>query len=149
MACGRREHTVHLMVSHRGGSPLLRLPTRPQPFLVTGALRWAVEPLGRLGAAVLLLSCVVSVIGVFVRLGGSRSIERQQLKWFAYVTAVLVSVMLLSPAAASVIGAMGGSWEVMIATIATPILTALLGIPVVIGIAILRYRLYDIDVIIN
>jgi hypothetical protein len=75
------------------GAPiwLLRFysPTH-NPFLVGGPLGETVEVLGRLGTAVLLVSCVASMISVFVRLGDSRGDERQQIKWFAYAAAALL-----------------------------------------------------------
>jgi len=62
-------------------------------------------------------------------------VERAQLKWF--VTMSLFGIGLLA------LGPVTGSWGSVVANI------GLLGIPVSIGIAILRYRLYDIDVLIN
>jgi TRAP-type mannitol/chloroaromatic compound transport system permease small subunit len=69
--------------------------------------------LGRLGALALLLMCVASVIGVFVRFGNARGEERQQIKWFAYAAALLLAVpFLIVTGAGIVIEAMGGVWEV-------------------------------------
>jgi hypothetical protein len=99
-----------------------------------------VEALGRVGGASLTLSCVAAVISVFVRLQNAEARERQQLKWFAYAAAVFLGTFFLMDGA----GQIGGPWGVFIV-----IVTGLLGIPVAVGIAILRYRLYDIDVIIN
>jgi hypothetical protein len=75
-----------------------------------------------------------------VRFRGSRGDERQQLKWFAYaVTVMVVSFMLwfsLELAGVVAVGAL---------VFAVP----LMGIPIAVGVAILRYRLYDIDIVIN
>jgi hypothetical protein len=116
------------------------------PFTVDGALGVTVEVLGRLGQAALLTICAASVIGVFVRLGSAQGEERQQIKWFAYAAAVLLSAVPLAPAVGSALAAMGVPWGV---ASAIPIWLGLLAIPVAVGVAILRYRLYDIDVIIN
>jgi hypothetical protein len=107
--------------------------TRPGPGDV-------VEELGRLGMAILLVSCVASLIPVIVRLQSAEARERQQFKWFAYGTAVFLGALFLMDAALQI----GGPWARFVV-----IVTGLSAIPVAVGIAILRYRLYDIDVIIN
>jgi hypothetical protein len=114
------------------------------PFGIEGILRSILEVVGRLGAATLLVCCVLSVISVFVRLQSAQGEERQQIKWFAYAAALLLSTFFLGLPLAAVIGAIGGGWAGFI-----PIVIGILAIPVSVGIAILRYRLYDIDVVIN
>jgi hypothetical protein len=99
-----------------------------------------VEMLGRFGGAILLLSFVVSVISVFLRLQSAEGRERQQIKWFAYGAAVFLGAYFILQGAGEQIG----EWTVFVVMV-----TALLVIPVTVGIAILRYRLYDIDIIIN
>jgi hypothetical protein len=116
------------------------------PFSVEGGLALTVEVLGRLGQAALLVICVASLIAVFVRLGSAQGEERQQIKWFAYAAAVLLTAAFLGPALAGALAAIGVPWGV---AIALPIWLGLLAIPVAVGVAILRYRLYDIDRIIN
>jgi hypothetical protein len=112
----------------------------PNPLHLDGAIGVAVEGFGRLGAAVILVSFVVAIIVVFVRLGSARGAERQQLKWFAYAAAVLLGItFFVSP----IIWFLPG-WLNFPLGIA--VFTAL---PVAVGIAVLKYRLYDIDRIIN
>jgi hypothetical protein len=85
---------------------------------------------------------------VIVRLRRSRGIERQQLKWFAYVAALIVIGLTLATISSAfpeaswsqVMGPLG--WFTVLAMVG-------IGIPAATGIAILRYRLYDIDVVIN
>ena len=87
---------------------------------------------------------VVAASSLFVRLRYARGVERQQLKWLAYAAAgfalgvilVLLSGVLNTPA-----------WFDRAAN--AVFLATSEGIIVAIGIAILRYRLYDIDIIIN
>jgi len=114
------------------------------PFGIEGILRSILKLLGSLGMATLLVCCVLAVISVFVRLQSAEGEERQQIKWFAYAAAVLLSTFFLGLPLAGVIGAIGWGWAALI-----PLVIGLLAIPVAVGIAMLRYRLYDIDVIIN
>jgi hypothetical protein len=100
----------------------------------------AVEMLGSLGGAILLISFVVSVFSVFLRLRSAEGRERQQIKWFAYGAAVFLGTFFFIQAA----GDQMSEWAVFVA-----IISVLLVIPVTVSIAILRYRLYDIDILIN
>lgn len=85
-------------------------------------------PIFLIGIPTMIL-CVASLI---LRFGRSRGEERQQMKWFVYA-GVLVVVVLFVPGAASS----------LLQLLVMPLL------PVAAGIAILRHRLYDIDVLIN
>jgi len=121
-------------------------PIRNPVLEVGGALGVTVEVLGRLGAAAVFIICVASVIALFVRLGSAQGEERQQIKWFAYAAAVLLGAVFVFPAVGAALAAIGVPWG---AAFAMPIVVGLLAIPVAVGVAILRYRLYDIDRIIN
>jgi hypothetical protein len=80
-----------------------------------------------------------------VRLRRARGVESQQIKWFAYGAGATISGITLAYVIPNTIDAptwfARAGYAVLIATTAA--------IPVCIGIAILRYRLYDIDIIIN
>jgi hypothetical protein len=97
-----------------------------------------VEILGRVGIFVLLVSWLFAVAAMIMRMDQARGAERQQLKWFVYGVALLVVGFL---AAFLGFGLHSVAWFLGIA--------AFNFLPVAAGIAILRYRLYDIDVIIN
>jgi hypothetical protein len=83
------------------------------------------------------LAATIGAVALFSRLIGSRGEERQQLKWIAFAAGV-------SATGAVLIGAMG-AWNGGFALVALG-LTAL---PLTAGIAILKNRLFDIDVIIS
>ena len=88
----------------------------------------------------ILLGCVASIVA---RWRGAQGLERQQLKWFAFgagvIPAVAVLAGVLSILAPGIGDASGGNlWPLSVA-----------GLPVAAAIAILRYRLYDIDVLIR
>lgn len=85
-----------------------------------------------------------AAVSLIIRLRRSTGIERQQLRWFVAVLAftlfgILVGILvgMVWPALADV----GLGWIAVI--IGLPL------IPVAIGIAVLRYRLYEIDVLVN
>jgi hypothetical protein len=81
------------------------------PFGIERNLRTIVDVLGRLGVATLLVCCVLAVISVFVRLQRAEGEERQQIKWFAYAAAVLLSTFFLGLPLAAVIAAIGGDGQ--------------------------------------
>jgi hypothetical protein len=93
----------------------------------------------------LTLLTVPAALSPFVRLRRAGGVERQQIKWFAYAAVATVGGLILAymvPNSVDTPPWFGrAGYALLIAT--TP------AIPVSIGIAILRYRLYDIDRIIN
>jgi hypothetical protein len=93
-------------------------------------------------AAVLLVATVLAAASMVVRFRRARGEERQQLKWFTYtaVLSVLVWLVFIVTGAADRLPAALGI------TIA---LIWLVAVPAAIGVAMLRYRLYDIDRLIN
>jgi hypothetical protein len=86
------------------------------------------------------LLIVTSGAAVIVRFLRSRGGEREQLKWFAYAVALMIVAFIVWFSFA-VMGLVYGS--------ALMFTIPLVGLPVATGIAILRYRLFDIDVVIN
>ena len=93
----------------------------------------------------LTLLVVAAGFSPFTRLRRAGGVERQQIKWFAYAAAATVSGVVLAYLIPNSVDTPPWfewtGYALLIAT--TP------AIPVSIGIAILRYRLYDIDRIIN
>jgi hypothetical protein len=82
------------------------------------------------------LACfVAAILSLILRFYRSRGDERLQIKWFAYAATLGFLAILL-----------GGESQISGTLVWT---VALLSLPVSAGVAILRYRLYDIDVLIN
>jgi hypothetical protein len=129
---------VSLIVVALSPGPIVEFPSVSNPFGVEAAtLPGPVLAAGQLGV----LACVVAtILSSVLRFYRSRGEERLQLKWFTYAAAVGLSTPLLfgvlAPAAFEVLGRL--LWTL-----------GFLSLPVSIGIAILKYRLYDIDRIIN
>ncbi len=88
---------------------------------------------------------VTAAFSLFVRLRRAVGVERQQIKWFAYAAAATVSTATLAYIIPGVIDTPPWfEWAGFVLNAAfVP------AIPVAIGIAILRHRLYDIDLLIN
>jgi hypothetical protein len=87
---------------------------------------------------------VATAFAVFIRLRRAVGVERQQIKWFAYAVAIYAVGTILNVTSLAIGAPRWFEWS------ANAIFTATgTTIPIAIGIAILRHRLYDIDRIIN
>jgi hypothetical protein len=93
------------------------------------------------GGVVLLLCFFAAIASLIVRFYRSRGEERLQLKWFVY--AAVLGFMAILFGSVLVPASIDDMFGTLVWTVAP------LGLPVSAGIAILRYRLYDIDLLIN
>jgi hypothetical protein len=87
---------------------------------------------------------LVAVGSVFARLRRSRGVQRQQVKWFAYAASILATCAALTYLDSEVTGAGWVRWVSFV-----PAMVGFEGLPLAVGIAVLRYHLYNIDLIIN
>jgi hypothetical protein len=87
------------------------------------------------------LLLVAAAASLMLRFRTARGVERQQLKWLAYAAVLMLAVMLVGDLA-QMLGA--SSYVVSLFQV-----VPLGAIPVAIAVAVLRYRLFDIDRIIN
>jgi hypothetical protein len=116
--------------------PLVDFPHIANPYGVDGPV---VGVVGVAGSIVAAGSMVASAVSLIVRLRRAGSVERQQIKWLAYGGAVMVGILGA--------GGLITLWSVPASIVVMSV--SLLGLPVFTGIAIVRYRLYDIDLLIN
>ena len=120
-----------LRFAFRSG-PLWNYAYVDNPFGVP-SLAGVLDLLGDLSTALGLGATAFAAISVSLRFRRSRGDERQQLKWFVYAATLVILLQPLS-----------------IASLATPLVIATqIALPVAVGIAILKYRLYDIDLLIR
>ncbi len=89
----------------------------------------------------MLVCGMVSLVSIILRFLRSSSVERQQIKWFAFASALVIVVLFSADWSATPLKPI---WLVWILA-----LVAGLSIPVATAIAILRYHLWNIDVIIR
>src|SRR5215210_5433989 len=87
---------------------------------------------------------VVGASSMLARLRDAGTIERQQIKWFAYATVLVISGVILKNVVYPVVSVMWVWWVGLILTA-----VGVASSPVAMGLAIFRYRLYEIDLIIN
>jgi hypothetical protein len=87
---------------------------------------------------------LAAAVSLFVRQHRAGFEERQQVKWFAYAaTVLLIGALLTSPVPDAMetwwVGSLGFALYIV----------GIVGLPVAVGIAILRHHLFDIDLLIN
>jgi signal transduction histidine kinase len=91
------------------------------------------------------LGAVLGVASLFARRGHADAATREQLRWLAYVVGAAAAwIAVMIPLA---VIAQSELIDAVFWLVATPLVA--LGIPIAVGIAIVRYRLFDIDVVIN
>ena len=117
--------------------PLEDYPKLDNPLGVEGGIADLLQGIGWLGVMVGIVASAISLVLRFRRATGD---EREQLKWLAYAGALVAVTLVTSLALYDVVGS-------TVANVA--IMTSILALPVATGIAILRHRLYDIDVVIS
>jgi hypothetical protein len=115
------------------------VPDVESPYGAPGIVADVLEALMILSVVLIIIAIMAGVISLLLRFRRARGIERQQLKWFTY-GAVLAGAVLMS----DFVYTLPGVWESVKEGIAFNLLP-----PLTIGIAILRYQLFDIDVIIH
>jgi signal transduction histidine kinase len=150
---------------------------RPVPWLLVGGTLWAlawyaVEPHGLFptpgfrvrnpmaieavrdiggpliaaGTIVAIVSGIACFVGLVLRFRRSHGEERQQLRWLAVVGAfslvMFVAIFATGPIFGDASAVEDVFWSLFVASL-------MVGIPAACGIAILKYRLYDLDVVIK
>jgi hypothetical protein len=137
-----RELQLPQAISGQGSQPPQAVgthgPTMSNPLAIDGPLAaflWYVRT-----SPLIYLVYLIPVAAIFVRFRTAVGNERQQMKWFAYTSSIAMLLFIgagvVPSFALSVLGQ-------LVAVVAIDL------IPISVAIAILRYRLYDIDVLIN
>ena len=112
------------------------------------ALEPVLDPL-RIIILVVPMMTVASAVSLVIRYRRSHGLERQQLKWLAAAAAVVaVTYLIVEPLSVAVNPGTDSAPEWLLIAQEIALISFAL-IPAAIGAAILRYRLYEIDVIIR
>jgi uncharacterized membrane protein YidH (DUF202 family) len=117
----------------------------PNPVGATGAPGKIFPVMAGGSAALLAVTGLAAVLSLVFRYRRAQAAERAQLRWLVYAGALIVAAFLAETLAEKVVGpgATANNLQNAIGSGAAVLL------PVAIGIAVLRYRLYDIDRIIS
>jgi hypothetical protein len=99
---------------------------------------------GGIGWALLLVALVASPVSLVLRYRRAKGEERQQLKWLAWSATLIWIGWLLLEATYAGAEDESASWLAQI-----PFVVGFLSLPIMVGVAILKYRLYEIDVVIK
>lgn len=109
--------------------------------IVKGGTTWPVDGLVTTGAGAVAVGLIAGTLSLMRRLRVAAGEERAQLRWIAAAAAGLAAGLAL----AVLLGVLGlPDWLSVL-----PLTVAYLCVPVCTGVAILRFRLYDIDVIVS
>jgi hypothetical protein len=109
------------------------------PLAVQGAIEALADTIANVGITTLFLAILLSAVSLLARFRRAKGLQRQQLKWLAYGGGFLAAYILLD----------------MISQVPPGLVDALIealtfgALYVGVGMAVLRYRLYDIDRLIN
>jgi len=94
------------------------------------------------------LCILASAVALILRFRRSRGIERQQLKWLATAGSV-VAVVYLVTMVSTLMASFMEEQPAWVSGLQSLSLLSFVLLPLAIGTAVLRYRLYDIDIVIN
>jgi hypothetical protein len=115
-------------------------PTAVGPWAVEGSTGRHLLQATEAGLYAIFLLVLAGMVSLVLRFRRSGPVERRQLTWFLYATVVLASVLFLD-------GALGVLPAGVTGAVVNAIAFGLL--PVAVGVAVLKYRLYEIDRIVS
>jgi hypothetical protein len=120
------------------------------PFGLEGAA-WLVD--AEIVLLLLFVACILaSAVSLILRYRHSGGEVREQIKWIALagsLVGLLLSIVLGVLIVAEVMKGIGSSTPLWLQGLLFVMVLSLTGVPVAIGFAVLKYRLYDIDLLIN
>src|ERR671916_185829 len=130
--------------------PIAELGGVRNPFGLEGQ-PW-VAYAANVGLVPFLVCILASVVGLILRYRRSRGEERQQIKWIAFAASFVGLLYLIAMVCAFIFPS--GAWfqagsPLWVDLLAYATLSSFTGVPIAVGFAVLRYRLYDIDLLIN
>jgi hypothetical protein len=115
------------------------------PVGVHGPAGAVLTVLGESGGALIAATGLAAIVSLLFRYHRAGMAERAQLKWLVYAGALIVTALVCGTLAEQVISPGGAANNVQNGLLSGAIAL----VPLAIGIAVLRYRLYDIDRIIS
>ena len=119
--------------------PLEDYPRVDNPLGAEGGLGDVMELFRFLGYPLFGLAAIGSMLSLIVRFRRSQGVERQQLRWMAAAAALVVVSWMIT----------AFFDQVLDLDVSVGLTAGLLALPAATAMAVLRYRLYDLDLVIN
>ncbi len=137
---------ANVLVAAFEPGPVAQIEVGVDNPLGIASLRGSLDALNNLCGVLQALFAAAGVACLTLRFRRGGRQERLQIKWFAYASGF--ALLMLTVLAAQSIAQFGenGLADIVASTL---LFLAVVAIPIAVGVAILRYRLYDIDVVIN
>jgi signal transduction histidine kinase len=120
-------------------------PSPPNPIGVPAPAGNLFPVLAVLGVLAIVEAGLAGIVSLFVRYRRAGSVEREQLKWLLFAGLIIVLGLVAQFVVPGVMGSTTSSTN-LVNAISTGTIAS---VPIAIGIAVFRYRLYDIDIVIN
>ena len=112
------------------------------PIGITGVPNPEYGSLAGVSLLFLAVFVLLSAVSLIVRWVRVRGVERLQIKWFAFAVVFVLAGVLLQETLVNVVSVPESLWNLLFGV-------SVMALPVAIGVAVLRYRLYEIDRIIS
>ena len=122
------------------GSPPVR-----NPVGVAGPVGHIFYFLGGAGAALIVATGLAAIVSLVFRYRLAGTVEREQLKWLVYAGGLIMAAVLAEIPVNKILGPGAAATNLQNAISSGAVAL----VPMAIGIAVFRYHLYDIDVVIN
>jgi hypothetical protein len=126
---------LFVVVTTFAAGPLEQYPVAENPF---GVASFFADVRTVVFAAVI-ASALISIVSLFLRFRRAQGVEREQIKWMWIAVAVLVAGFGVQSSLEDRHPSLAGGIFIV----------AIMSIPVAVAVAILRYRLYDVNVVVN
>jgi signal transduction histidine kinase len=117
----------------------------PSPIGVAGSAGHVFTVLGGFGGLLLVPTGLAAIVSLAFRYRRGGTVEREQLKWLVYAGGLIVAALIAEAPIEQALGPGNSASNLQDITVSGAIAL----VPVAIGIAIFRYHLYGIDVVIN
>jgi signal transduction histidine kinase len=120
-------------------------PAQRNPIGAGGPAGHVFDILAGAGALLIVVTGLAAIVSLVFRYRRAGAVEREQLKWLVYAGGLIVAALLAEVPIGQILGPSAASTNLQNAMSSGAIAL----VPLAIGIAIFRYHLYDIDIVIN
>jgi signal transduction histidine kinase len=115
------------------------------PIAVGGPAGHVIQVLGGVSGLLVAAAGLAAIVSLVFRYRQAQTVEREQLKWLVYAGGLIVVALIAEAPIEQALGPGNSANNLEDITVSGAIAL----VPIAIGIAIFRYHLYDIDVVIN